>query len=87
MNLFSKIVFFSIFVDVDECTRFQPCFNNATCLNINGSYSCNCMLGWEGHDCEKGKKKKGEIIRFISKRLNIFFIYFNKGYAITCMNK
>lgn len=31
------------------------------------------MLGWEGHDCEKGKKKKGEIIRFISKRLNIFF--------------
>lgn len=57
---------FIIFVDVDECTRFQPCFNNATCLNTNGSYSCNCTEGWEGHDCEKGKKVK-LIVLFISE--------------------
>lgn len=25
---------------------------------MNGLYSCNCIEGWEGYDCEKGKKVK-----------------------------
>lgn len=43
-------------LDVNECTTYFPCLNNGTCVNNEGSYHCNCTLGWQGSDCEKGKK-------------------------------
>ncbi|XP_066462113.1 mucin-like protein [Eleutherodactylus coqui] len=41
--------------DIDECTNeTSPCAANATCTNLPGNYSCQCMPGFEGdgmHEC------------------------------------
>lgn len=42
------------FLDLDECTVYEPCQNNGTCTNNNGSYFCTCAEGWQGKDCEEG---------------------------------
>jgi hypothetical protein len=44
-----------IFADVDECTEYEPCQNNGTCVNNNGSYTCICTTGWQGKHCDDGK--------------------------------
>lgn len=44
-----------IVADVDECQMFRPCHNNGSCLNNNGSYECDCLKGWEGQHCDKGR--------------------------------
>ena len=33
--------------DVNECLS-NPCLNNATCVNLEDGYRCDCVLGWEG---------------------------------------
>lgn len=40
--------------DFDECQHIKPCQHNGTCLNNEGSYYCQCTVGWTGHDCETG---------------------------------
>ena len=42
--------------DIDEC-QISPCQNNATCTSIDGvnGYSCECVAGYTGDDCETGK--------------------------------
>ena len=42
--------------DIDECTMYNPCENNGLCQNAVGSYSCNCVAGFTGTNCESGKK-------------------------------
>lgn len=42
------------FLDLDECTVYEPCQNNGTCTNNKGSYFCTCAEGWQGKDCEEG---------------------------------
>ena len=43
--------------DIDECEIDNPCQNNGTCTNIDGSYTCNCdNTGYEGTDCHNGKQ-------------------------------
>ncbi|XP_076085387.1 sushi, von Willebrand factor type A, EGF and pentraxin domain-containing protein 1-like [Mytilus galloprovincialis] len=37
--------------DIDECLT-TPCQNGATCHNEVNAYSCTCMPGYEGTDCE-----------------------------------
>lgn len=44
-----------IILDVDECEVFSPCRHNATCLNNNGSYQCDCVDGWQDQHCDRGK--------------------------------
>ena len=39
---------------MNEC-RFNPCQNGGNCVNIEGSYQCQCPNEWTGHDCEIGK--------------------------------
>ena len=34
-------------IDTDECTG-GLCGNNATCINIPGSYICSCNTGYQG---------------------------------------
>ena len=41
-------------LDVNECLA-KPCRNGGTCKNTVGSYTCACVAGWKGHDCEQGK--------------------------------
>lgn len=42
-----------VHVDIDECVD-EPCKNGATCLNLPGSYRCDCKSGYHGKNCEKG---------------------------------
>ena len=40
--------------DVNECEN-NPCKNGATCVNGVGKYSCICVGGYDGTDCDNGK--------------------------------
>ena len=44
-----------ILLDINECSR-NPCKNGATCVNLKGSYRCNCKTGYTGITCERGKR-------------------------------
>ena len=52
MNIFFN---FYLILDIDECIGDIQCYNNGTCVNTPGSYTCKCTLGWEGLKCETGK--------------------------------
>ena len=39
--------------DINECDS-NPCLNGATCVNNLNSYSCTCVPGYEGDQCETG---------------------------------
>lgn len=43
-----------VFLDVNECVVYQPCQNNGTCTNSEGSYTCTCENGWIDQHCETG---------------------------------
>lgn len=37
--------------EIDECES-GPCHNGATCHDLIGTYSCECLPGFAGIDCE-----------------------------------
>ena len=37
-----------ILLDINECLS-NPCSTNALCSNINGSFSCQCIVGYSGN--------------------------------------
>ena len=37
--------------DINECFP-NPCLNNGTCINLEGSYKCTCRPGFTGLNCE-----------------------------------
>ena len=39
--------------DIDDCSP-NPCDNGATCTDLVNSYSCTCVPGYTGHDCQTG---------------------------------
>lgn len=39
--------------DIDECAS-GPCRNGGTCTNGLNSYTCTCVAGWMGVNCETG---------------------------------
>lgn len=55
--IWSWLIYNSFIKDVDECEEFQPCTNNGTCYNNDGSYVCDCQDGWLGQHCEIGTLK------------------------------
>ena len=54
---FLKIEIFQcrIIADKNECSA-NPCKNGATCVNLQGSYRCDCKSGYTGNHCESGIK-------------------------------
>ena len=44
---------FCLFVDINECSS-EPCMNGGTCTDGINSYSCACVAGYSGEDCEIG---------------------------------
>lgn len=38
--------------DVNECL-LNPCMNNGTCINTDGSFICRCPPGWTGPTCSE----------------------------------
>lgn len=45
-----------MFTDVNECVAStNPCSENGKCINLLGSFRCECSEGWEGLTCEISK--------------------------------
>ena len=42
------------FADVDECIS-APCQNSGTCADGVNSYTCTCVAGYTGTNCETSK--------------------------------
>ena len=42
-----------IFLDIDECATI-PCQNGGSCTDQVNGYTCNCVDGYYGNDCETG---------------------------------
>ena len=42
-------------VDLDECES-DPCMNGAECTNEASAYSCVCVEGFTGVNCETGQR-------------------------------
>lgn len=40
--------------DINECAS-SPCKNGGTCHDDIDSYTCTCIAGYEGHNCETSK--------------------------------
>ena len=41
--------FFLPFIDIDECTaQSHDCSPNSMCTNVEGSFQCSCIPGFEG---------------------------------------
>ena len=47
-TLYDTSSYFSIVVDIDECTTGR-CHEYAECLNTPGSFECKCKLGFVGN--------------------------------------
>ena len=43
----------SFTLDIDECAS-SPCQNGGTCVDVVNAYTCNCVLGYTGNNCETG---------------------------------
>ena len=41
--------------DIDECAS-NPCQNGGTCNDGVNSYTCDCIPGFAGDNCEIGKR-------------------------------
>lgn len=46
-------VYINFFLDINECES-NPCQNGGACEDGENSYTCTCLLGYTGHDCETG---------------------------------
>jgi len=51
-----RFAFSCLLAEIDECDS-KPCMNGATCLEDVGSYSCKCVAGFTGDNCEISKSK------------------------------
>ena len=57
--------------DVKECSQKPAvCKNSGTCIEMEGSYSCNCTAGWKGKDCQQGEVFKSVYSTAGSKSLH-----------------
>ena len=41
-------------LDIDECDN-DPCEHGGTCVDKVNSYSCNCLPGYTGAECQEGE--------------------------------
>ena len=60
--VFRKSILIS-FLDIDDCASF-PCDNNGTCFDRLDGYTCRCLLGFTGDDCETSERSFLPILGF-----------------------
>ena len=70
----SSVIPLFLFPDVDECANPETneCDTNAECSNTEGSYTCNCLTGYQGD----GKSCAGN-------SLSLFFLDGRIGLALS----
>ena len=42
--------------DIDECKQRRPCDENATCMDLPGSFHCKCNEGFNGNGFTRNGK-------------------------------
>ena len=42
-----------LILDIDECAS-TPCQHSGTCADMVNGYTCNCVDGYDGIQCENG---------------------------------
>ena len=47
------VLFFTL-TELNKCIP-NPCRNGATCVRAINSYSCQCVAGYSGQDCQSSK--------------------------------
>ena len=45
-----------LFLDVDECVN-NPCHDNANCSDSEGSFECQCNVGYSGNGFNCSSKR------------------------------
>ena len=48
-NIIKSEIFHSL--DIDDCNQ-NPCENGGTCTDGVNDYTCDCIEGWQGVNCE-----------------------------------
>ena len=48
-RVFIKCHFFVL--DINNC-KLDPCLNGGKCINGVNSYTCSCLAGYSGNECE-----------------------------------
>ena len=43
-------------LDINECAT-SPCQNGGSCIDQINAYTCNCVDGYDGLNCENGNKQ------------------------------
>ena len=61
--LLIKTTYYPKITDIDECAS-NPCQNGGTCNDNINSYTCSCIPGYTGNNCEIGKNLKSYIYHF-----------------------
>ena len=44
----------------DVCAYKKPCQNGGECSSLGDNYTCSCVEGFQGKNCENGKLKLSE---------------------------
>ena len=62
-------------LDIDECAS-APCQNSGSCTDIVNGYTCNCVDGYDGSNCENGNNTTSfcnllSISKLIFRHLNL----------------
>ena len=67
LHLLAKSLIFVI--DIDDCQP-QPCQNNGTCHDLVNGYKCECLVGFNGNNCENSMKISSRVILLGPKNNN-----------------
>ena len=41
--------------EINECSA-KPCQNGGSCIDAIAGYSCSCVAGYTGHNCQTGER-------------------------------
>ena len=44
---------YTFFTDIDDCSK-NSCEHGGTCIDGVNSYTCQCIPGYSGHECQTG---------------------------------
>ena len=55
-------------VEIDECAT-SPCQNGGSCNDQINGYTCNCVDGYDGLNCENGNNETSFQARYTHQNL------------------